>query len=117
MIAQETSISIHGGSPGIRDRGLLESALARPRNIFQYGNTNIFDLSAAYTAGIVKNHPFVDGNKRAGFLAGLAFLQLNGRRFSASETDATQAIVGVASGNFSEKQLADFFREHCDGTE
>ena len=117
LIAQKTSISIHGGSPGIRDRGLLESALSRPRNIFQYGNSDIFDLAAAYTAGIVKNHPFVDGNKRAGFLAGLASLELNGRRFMASESDATQAIVGVAAGNLTEEQLANFFREYCDGTE
>lgn len=115
LIAQETSIAIHGGSPGIRDRGLLESALAKPRNLYQYENPDPCALAAAYTAGIVKNQPFVDGNRRAGFLAGAAFLELNGLRFTASEGDATQVIVALAAGDISETQLAEFFRENTDG--
>ncbi len=114
LIAHESTITLHGGSPGIRDAGLLASALARPRNLYEYGDADIFDLAAAYTAGIVKNHPFVDGNKRAGFLAGIAFLEINGCRFSASEADATQVIIGLAAGNLTEHQIADFLRENRD---
>lgn len=114
LIAHESTIALHGGSPGIRDSGLLESALARPRNLYEYGEADIFDLAAAYTAGIVKNHPFVDGNKRTGFLAGAAFMEINGCRFSASEAGATQVIMGLAAGNLTEHQLADFLRENCD---
>jgi death-on-curing protein len=106
LIAHEISISVHGGESGIRDYGLLQSALAKPRNLFEYEQTGMPELAAAYMAGIVKNHPFVDGNKRAGFLAGAAFLELNGYRLTAPEIDATQIILGLASGQISEKQLA-----------
>ena len=116
LIAHESTIVLHGGSPGIRDRGLLESALARPRNIFMYEEADVFELAAAYTYGIVKNHPFVDGNKRAGFLAGAMFLELNGFPLSASEVDATHAILAVAGGDMNEQQLAEFLREQCEGT-
>jgi death-on-curing protein len=113
LIAHETSIALHGGSPGIRDLGLLESALARPRNLYEYSQADLFELAAAYTVGIVKNHPFVDGNKRAGFLAGAMFLELKGLRFSANEADATQVILALAAGNMAEHQLADFLRGNC----
>jgi death-on-curing protein len=117
LIAQETTIAIHGGSPGIRDRGLLESAMARPRNLYQYESPDLCALAAAYTAGIVKNHPFVDGNKRAGFLAGAAFLDLNGMQFSASEAGAAQMIFALAAGEISESRLAHLFRENSVGPE
>ncbi|MGL5074500.1 MAG: type II toxin-antitoxin system death-on-curing family toxin, partial [Waterburya sp.] len=68
----------HGGSDGIRDRGLLESALFRPRNLFNYGNSTIFDLAAAYGYGITSNHPFIDGNKRTSYVVMRTFLKLNG---------------------------------------
>jgi death-on-curing protein len=103
-----------GGADGIRDRSLLESALARPRNLFVYGDPGIPELAAAYTTGIVKNHPFVDGNKRTGFLAGAAFLELNGLRLTATEPEATQIILGLAAGNVSELQLAAWFQENSD---
>lgn len=106
LIAHEISISVHGGGSGIRDHGLLQSALAKPKNLFEYEQASVPELAAAYMAGIVKNHPFVDGNKRAGFLAGAAFLELNGYRLTAPEIDATQMILGLASGQISEKQLA-----------
>ena len=106
LIAHEISISIHGGGSGIRDHGLLQSALAKPRNQFEYGEPDIHELAAAYISGIAKNHPFVDGNKRAGFLAGAAFLEINGYRLIATEIDATQIILGVASGEISDEQLA-----------
>lgn len=111
LIAHEVTLSIHGGGVGIRDQGLLESALARPRNLYEYGKPGIFELAAAYTAGVVQNHPFIDGNKRTGFLAGAAFLELNGYRFVASETEATQVILGLASGQLSEQQLAEWMEK------
>ena len=106
VITHEISLANYGGGTGIRDRGLLQSALDRPRNLYEYGKPGMFELAAAYTVGIVKNHPFVDGNKRAGFLAGAACLELNGFQFTASETEATRIILGLAAGQLSEQQLA-----------
>ena len=114
LIAHEISLSTHGGGAGIRDHGLLKSALARPRNLFEYGDPGLPDLAAAYMAGIVKNHPFVDGNKRAGFLAGAAFLELNGIRLTATETDATQIVLGLAAGQTTESQLALWLQENSE---
>ena len=84
--------------------------MARPRNLFAYGNPGLHELAAAYTVGIVRNHPFVDGNKRTGFLAGAAFLELNGGRLVAAEIDATRTVLRVAAGELSEAQLAEWFR-------
>ena len=113
LIAHEISLSIHGGGSGIRDSGLLQSALAKPRNLFEYGEPDISDLAGAYMSGIVKNHPFVDGIKRVGFLAGAAFLEINGYRLIASETDAAQIILGLASGLVTEEQLVVWLRENA----
>ena len=110
LIAHEISLANFGGAQGIRDPGLLASALARPKNQFAYGQPDIFELAAAYTAGIVQNHPFVDGNKRTGFLAGAAFLELNGRPLTASEPEATRIIMGLAAGAVSEQELAQWYR-------
>ena len=112
LIAHEISLANYGGAEGIRDIGLLESALARPKNLFAYELTDLFELAASYTSGIVRNHPFVDGNKRTGFLAGAAFLELNGRILKASEPEATRIILGVAAGDIDDAQLADWFREN-----
>lgn len=112
LIAHEISLSEHGGAPGIRDQALLASALARPHNLLAYGEPGLHELAAAYTAGIVKNHPFIDGNKRTGFLAGAVFLQINGLELTASEPEATHIIVGLAAGEVSEAQLAEWFRAH-----
>jgi len=109
LIAHEISLAQFGGSDGIRDAALLESALARPKNLFAYSKPTFMQLAAAYTYGIVGNHPFVDGNKRTGFLAGAAFLELNGLKLCATETDATSIIVGVASGGVTEEQLAQWY--------
>lgn len=111
LIAHEVSLANFGGADGIRDQNLLESALARPRNLFAYEDSGIPELAAAYTAGIVQNHPFVDGNKRTGLLAGAAFLELSGLRLTATEPEATQIILGLAAGDVSELQLAAWFRE------
>ncbi len=110
LIAHEVSLANFGGADGIRDLNLLRSALARPRNLLAYGNPGLHELAAAYTVGIVRNHAFVDGNKRTGFLAGAAFLELNGGRLVAAEIDATRTVLGVAAGEISEAQLAEWFR-------
>jgi death on curing protein len=102
-------LALHGGASGLRDEGLLESALARPQQHFAYGaSPDIVDMAAAYTAGIVRNHPFVDGNKRTGFVVGILFLELNGFRFSASEEDAAQAVLGLAAGSLDEPAYSAF---------
>jgi death on curing protein len=93
-------LALHGGATGLRDRGLLESA---PRQHHDYaGASDIVALAALYTAGIVRNHPFVDGNKRTGFVLGVLFLELHGFDFKASEEDATQAVLGLAAGKLDE---------------
>ena len=89
-------IAEHGGSPGIRDVGLLSSALARPQHRAAYGEPTVFDLAAAYAFSIVSNHPFVDGNKRTGLLAAYVFLDLNGWELTASETEAVTAVLALA---------------------
>ena len=110
LIAHEISVANHGGSAGIRDLGLLQSALARPRNLYEYGQPGLPELAGAYMVGIIKNHPFVDGNKRAGFLAGAAFLELNGLRLVATEPAATHIVLGLASGDITEAQLSEWLQ-------
>jgi death on curing protein len=96
-------LALHGGAAGLRDQGLLESALARPRQHHAYADTpDMVEMAALYTAGIVRNHPFVDGNKRAGFVAGVLFLELNGFKFTASEEDANQAVLALAASTLDE---------------
>jgi death-on-curing protein len=96
-------LALHGGATGLRDQGLLESALARPRQHHAYaGTSHIVALAALYTASIVRNHPFVDGNKRTGFVIGVLFLELHGFDFKASEEDATQAVMALAAGTLDE---------------
>jgi death-on-curing protein len=92
----------HGGSEGIRDQGLLESALARPQNQTAYGEPSVFDLAAAYAFGIICNHPFVDGNKRTGFLASYIFLDLNGWVLAAPEAEAVAAVLTLAQKEMDE---------------
>lgn len=107
LFAQAELLAEHGGAEGLRDAGLLESALARPKNLFLYEEvTDMSKLAASYALGIVRNHPFVDGNKRAGFVAMALFPALNGSRLRADQTDAFQAINGVASGETGEDELA-----------
>lgn len=107
-------IARHGGPPGTRDEGLLRSALARPRQIEAYENDcDLARLAAAYTAGVVQNHPFVDGNKRTGFVLGVLFLELNGMTFSATEEAATQAVLDLTAGVIDEAAYADFVRRNA----
>lgn len=104
----EMSLQQHGGRIGIRDEGLLESALARPKQKFSYASgSTVIELAAAYTFGIVRNHPFLDGNKRTGFVAGILFLELNGFRFLASEEAAATAVMELAAGVMDEARYAE----------
>lgn len=100
-------IAEHGGGSGIRDKGLLESALARPRHLFSYEpQSTIFELAAAYGFGLAKNHPFVDGNKRAALAVAAIFLELNGFSLVAPEPEAVIVIEQLATGDLSESELA-----------
>jgi len=99
-----------GGASGVRDRGLLESALARPHHRWAYEQASIFDLAATYAHGIVKNHPFIDGNKRAGFLAAALFLEANGVRFNAREEDVVVQTLALAASALSAEAFAAWLR-------
>jgi death-on-curing protein len=102
---------LHGGASGVRDTALLSSALARPRQIEAYrADADLIDLAAAYTAGVVRNDPFIDGNKRTGFVLGVLFLELNGLRFIADEAPATQAVMGLAAGTLDQDGYTAFLR-------
>ena len=106
-------LALHGGAPGLRDQGLLESALARPRQHHAYARSpHVIEMAALYTAGIVRNHPFVDGNKRTGFVIGVLFLELHGFDFKASEADAGQAVMGLAAGTLDEAAYVAWLREN-----
>jgi death-on-curing protein len=103
-------LAIFGGPVGIRDTGLLESALGRPRNKWAYGERDMAKLAAAYAFGIARNHPFVDGNKRAAFACMMLFLRVNGLRFAPPPAEATAAILALAAGELHEERLADWIR-------
>jgi death on curing protein len=103
-------IAEHGGSPGIRDAGLLSSALARPQNQATYSKPSVFDLAAAYAFGVIRNHPFLDGNKRTGFLAACVFLDLNGWELMASEAEAVAAVLALTTGEMDEAAFAGWLK-------
>lgn len=104
----------HGGAEGLRDESLLHSALGRPLNHLAYSSADIVELAAKYTAGIVQNHPFVDGNKRTGFVVGVLFLELNGYRFTATEEAAAQAVLELAAGTIDEDGFCNFLRANVE---
>ena len=110
LAAHEQSLAQFGGSGGLRDEGLLDSALHRPLNLLAYGKPSPFDLAASYAFGIIKNHPFVDGNKRTGFIAAVVFLELNGYDFRASEVDATLQTLALAAGETSEAAFSKWLK-------
>jgi death-on-curing protein len=105
-------IAEHGGAGGIRDEAMLESALARPQNLIAYGKPNLFDLAACYAFGLVKNHPFVDGNKRIGFAVAVLFVELNGWRFAASEVEVVLRTLALAAGEISESSYAEWMKDN-----
>ncbi len=111
LVLHDRSLALHGGAPGVKDEGLLESALARPANGFHYeGVADICTLAAIYLVAIASNHPFIDGNKRAAFLAAGLFLRLNGRRLTAGQADAARAVLAVAAGERDVGTLAEWIR-------
>ena len=112
LLLHGESLVLHGGGAGIRDEGMLDSALARPENLAAYGQPDVFDCAAAYAFGLAKNHPFIDGNKRAGFLGAGLFLRLNGFRLTASQQDATLTMLALAASDISEAAYADWLRTH-----
>lgn len=109
-LLHDESLAEHGGAAGLRDEGLLESALARPVHLAVYADPDVCALAASYGVGLAKNHPFVDGNKRAAFLAVGLFLAMNGWRLQTSQLEATTAMLNVASGELEEEAFADWLR-------
>ena len=112
LLLHGESLAEHGGASGIRDEGLLDSALARPLNLVAYGEPDLAALAAAYGFGIAKNHPFVDGNKRAAFLAVGLFLFLNGQRLKVTQADATVMVLALAAGEIDEAAFANWIRSN-----
>lgn len=105
-------IAEHGGGEGVRDAGLLASAMARPQNLALYSEPDVAALAAAYAFGIARNHPFVDGNKRTAAVVSETFLALNGHRLTATDPELVVAMIALAAGELTEEALADWFREH-----
>lgn len=112
LALQERLLAEFGGLSGLRDAGLLDSALARPQQRFAYGKPSLFELAAAYAFGLVRNHPFLDGNKRVGFTVAVLFLELNGCRFTAAEADATLKTLALAARVSDEVAYAAWLKEH-----
>ena len=112
LLLHDESLAEHGGAPGVRDEGLLDSALARPLNLALYEQPDVAALAASYGVGLAKNHAFVDGNKRAAFLAVGMFLAVNGYRLRATQADATLTMIDVAAGVMDESAFAQWIRDH-----
>jgi len=116
LVLHERLVADFGGSAGVRDRGLLESAMARPRQRDAHGSPSIAELAASYAAGVVRNHRFIDGNKRVGFMLAYTFLVRNGYRLIASEAAATRAVLDLASGAMTEDGFAQWLEDNIDRT-
>ena len=112
MAAHVEQLAEHGGGEGVRDPGLLESAMARPQNLAKYGDPDAAALAASYAFGIARNHPFVDGNKRTAAVVAGTFLGFNGFRLTSTDPELVVAFVALAAGELSEDELADWFRSH-----
>ncbi|MBB5687509.1 type II toxin-antitoxin system death-on-curing family toxin [Sphingobium boeckii] len=110
--AHAEQLAEHGGGEGVRDAGLLESAMARPQNLVTYGDPDAAALAAAYAYGIARNHPFVDGNKRTAAVVSETFLMLNGYVLTATDAELVVAFLALAAGDLSEEELTDWFRGH-----
>ena len=114
LVLHDRSIGLHGGASGIKDEGLFESALSRPANLRHYeGVEDLCTLAAVYLVAVASNHPFIDGNKRAAFLAAGLFLRLNGRRLIAEQADAARAVLAVAAGEREIAPVAEWIRTRC----
>ena len=113
LLLHAESLAEHGGGAGMRDEGLLDYALARPLNLSVYGDPDFAALAASYGAGVAKNHPFVDGNKRAALLATGLFLYVNGYKLTASQTETTLTMLSLAEGDLAEDDFAAWLRQHA----
>ncbi|MDE1176888.1 MAG: type II toxin-antitoxin system death-on-curing family toxin [Edaphobacter sp.] len=114
LIAHSRQLAEHGGADGIRDEGLIESALGKPRNVFAYEtDCDLPRLAASYAYGIARNHPFVDGNKRTALVVSVGFLLINGLRIVSTPEEKYFTFLGLADGTVSEEQLAQWFRTHA----
>ena len=111
-IAHAEQLAEHSGGAGVRDAGLLEGAMARPRNLAAYGEPDVAALAAAYAFGIARNHPFVDGNKRTAAVVSETFLRINGFDLNASDAELVVAFLALAAGELPEEELAAWFRDH-----
>ena len=114
LALHEELLREHGGLAGVRDEGLLESALARPQNLAAYGDPTLAEMAAAYAFGIARNHPFVDGNKRTALMTAYTFLRTNGLRLIAPEVEAVAVIRDLAAGELGEDELARWIEENMD---
>lgn len=112
LLLHEESLAEHGGGSGLRDEGLLDSALARPLNLALYQQPDVADLAASYGVALAKNHAFVDGNKRVAFLAVGLFLAMNGYQLKSTQADATLAVLSVAAGDMDQIAFAQWIRTH-----
>ncbi len=112
LAVHEMLLAEFGGLHGIRDEGLFESALARPQQVVAYGSPTLFELASAYVAGLIRNHPFVDGNKRIGFMAAITFLETNGLTFHATEADAVVRTLALAARQLTEEDYAAWLKKH-----
>lgn len=108
----EQMLALHGGLAGIRDQGLLDSALAKPKNKFAYGSRKLPGLAASYAAGIIHNHPFLDGNERTGFMLAAAFLEINGQEFFATEEEVLEWTLALAASSTTEQGYAAWLRKN-----
>jgi len=113
LAIHDEQIAEHGGRAGLRDHGLLQSALARPINQAAYGDADAFDLAAAYAVGIARDHPFIDGNKRTAFIAAVVFLLDNGHQITLDDASVVQVMLAVSSGAMTEGELAAYLRERA----
>ncbi len=113
LAVQDEQIAEHGGSIGLRDEGLLDSALDRPKNQFAYSKPDLFDLAAAYAFGIAKNHPFIDGNKRVSYVIAELFLSLNDQEIGAADAEIVSTWLALAAGEMSEADIAEWLRTHA----
>ena len=113
LAMHDRQLAEHGGGEGIRDAGLLESALQRPVNKLAYGEPDLFALAAAYAYGIARNHPFVDGNKRTALVVSLTFLKLNGLRMTSTQAENVAVFLALAAGELDEDALAAWLSEHA----
>ena len=112
LAIHDMMLAQHGGLAGVRDEGLLESALSKPQNLFTYGSPTITEMAASYATGIILNHPFLDGNKRTGFMVAATFLELNGMNFIATEESVVEMTLALASATLKQAAYAEWLAQN-----